>query len=385
MRTNFDDFHELAEELPHTQPRSTRAELPGYASSSGPWGNTLRSPPLQRNDRQGARSPAPSMQSSTMNTPLDTLSGFHTFHEGEDEQGRTGTGPTTPEPRGQSFEPVESSQFLPAYVIDNFVKKNPDQDGFFCVFQKTYLLKSDGRTRHEGFLPSNQTSLWVPDQVIGHVFEVTLWGSLIYHGPFQDNEKDFVRYWGKRATIKELGDPMLESNSFLHVPNYVMGNSSGNFIVLESLPELHSKSENAVYSCEAVGLVRKPFDANLEVFLAKSLVGSWKRIYNLPGEKSSPQLTPFQGHNLNTTLLYTNFPRLVARILSSGKCQPQFIHKFLSRQKDEVCARLNTPHRPEDPPAEYIYPAINLRIPPIKWKDEGWMYTEPADMDVLVS
>ncbi|KAF3925020.1 hypothetical protein AA313_de0203978 [Arthrobotrys entomopaga] len=214
-RTAFGDFHEIGEELPYTQPRSNRAELAGYASPSGPWNNMPRSPPPQRNDTAGVRSPAPSMASSNLNTPFDSLSGFQSFPGADDTPGQTRRGSMTFEPNPQKFKPVESEQFLPAYVIDNFQKSNPDQDGFFCVFQKTYLLKSDGKTKHEGPLPSNQTSLWVPDQVIGHLFEVTMWGSLIYHGPFQDNDKEFVRYWGKRSTIKELENPVSEFNSFL--------------------------------------------------------------------------------------------------------------------------------------------------------------------------
>ncbi|EPS41203.1 hypothetical protein H072_4924 [Dactylellina haptotyla CBS 200.50] len=318
-------------------------------------------------------------------------------------------------PPKPNFVPEESPQIIPPYVIDNYLRGNGDseKDGFFCVFKKTYVLKSDGKTKHEGPIPSNQSTLWVADKVMGHLFEVTLWGSLVYHGLFRDNEKDFTAYWSKKSVIKELRNPMFDNPKFFWI--HYRNHEFDALIRHVDLPKASKAADTLVnpdFSRMGIFHFWNKSDSNgktakfpsfasmntLPALLSNgTAAGTWKRLFNpWPGTyvaddmELDTELDQLSHHSCPALLLYFNVPRLIAHIISLGICQPKFVSKFMSYRK--VGARAGYIYRygiETDSSyydnVKYIYSSIDLRIPPTEWKDGSWMYTELVDMDVLIS
>ncbi|KAK6534667.1 hypothetical protein TWF281_005973 [Arthrobotrys megalospora] len=366
-------------------------ELPTRPSTTSPMNDA--SSPLPRQTVPPSRSAAGA--SPTLNTPFDAFDTSEFYWNTNPSTASavppTAAQPQYPRPPRRRFRPVESPQFLPEYVIDNFLKANPDQDGFFCVFKKTYVLKSDGKTIHEGPLPANQTTLWRADKVIGHLFEVTRWGSMVFHGPFQDNEREFTGYWGKKSTIKEVKKPMDDAHSFLHIPIPYSGNSVA--IPLDSLSTTNAQS---------LAKPRQTFSSTPQfaTFQGSDLVnlmvsrysGSWKRIFNTVGYRANPTLqhdNKFTGSTHGILALYSNIPKLIALIVAMGKIHPRQLFKYISLSPENMQVQYGQDYtsRPSgyDFYPFYQYPSVSLRIPLAEWEDQGWMYTEVGSLEVLIS
>ncbi|KAK6541687.1 hypothetical protein TWF694_007480 [Orbilia ellipsospora] len=369
---NLDDPCELPGSYPYT-------ELPTRPATGSPVNNQFRPP----------NRPQPGLASPSLDTPFDSTGGFWSPPQNTPQ---TNQGSRS---RGRRFRPVESSEFLPEYVIDNYLKANPGKDGFFCVFRKTYVLRSDGRTPFDGFvLPVNQTTLWRADQVFGHLFEVTTWGALVYHGEFQDNDRDFLSYWSQKSVLKELKAPDCEDESHaFFIPNSLTANGSRNLrteylLLLEAMPlALSSAKTQLNVTSSGIFIPLKGSELARATATGKDS-GTWRRLFNLPGYKlGSHDLRPLanldrKGH----WLLYINFPKLIAQIVASAKCQPQLICKHIS-QGDSISSQLAEYEANGSVKCyfNYFYPSIKLRIPLIEYKNHGWMYTELPSMDVLVS
>ncbi|KAK6350752.1 hypothetical protein TWF718_003940 [Orbilia javanica] len=301
-----------------------------------------------------------------------------------------------PVPPRRRYKPIESPQFLPEYVVDNFLKANPGHDGFFCVFKKTYILKSDGKTTHEGLLPSNQTTLWKPDKVVGHLFEITWWGSMIYHGPFQDNEREFTGYWSRKSIIGCVKKPIDDYNVFLYLP---IGNNNYNpskWIKLDSLAAAHlavTAKTRQSYPCALEMVNELPNGVrNLLSNHENTVPGTWRRIFDHPGYSLNPVPS---GEKSWIPLFYMNVTKLVAYIVSTGRVRPSEVFRYMSPSKESivVCGE-NIPASSSrsggasagvDNHPKYCYPSISLRIPIGEWRDQGWMFTELGSMGVLIS
>ncbi|KAK6362001.1 hypothetical protein TWF730_005705 [Orbilia blumenaviensis] len=316
-------------------PAYTYAELPARTTPTTSSMNGASSPrPASVNYRQAvAASRSTTAASPSLHTPFDAFDNPEYYWNPDQTASAIPTTQAAPAPlppppsqsypRKKRFKPIESSQFLPEYVADNFIQANPDQDGFFCVFRTTYVLRSDGKTIHEGHLPANQTTLWKADRVSGHLFEVTWWGSMIYHGPFQDNEREFTTYWGRKSTIKAVVEPTNDTHSFLFLPGTFRVLHS-NFIKLDCLaaaslqaarkPKASTFNNNPQFEQFQGGDIRS-------LTQERAPMGSWRRIFNQFGYALNPTIQPSSRFTteMGSVLLYCSIPRLFAHIISTGK------------------------------------------------------------------
>ncbi|KAF3925103.1 hypothetical protein AA313_de0209878 [Arthrobotrys entomopaga] len=279
--------------------------------------------------------------------------------------------------------------------MDNYLKANPGKNGFFCVFRKTYILRSDGRTPYDGFvLPVNETTLWRADKVFGHLFEVTTWGTLVYHGQFQDNDKEFVSYWSQNSALKEVKAPTSDDEThafFSMMPAENTQSKSEFLMLLEAMPLVVSTARRSLQQVtrgQVVSLMIAKGSESTKLTEAGKDSGTWKRLFGLPGYKLYPNCMNFiTGCNYEVLLLlYINFPKLIAQIVASENCQPQHIYKHIC-QADDILVKFYEYFEDKSKTYyfNYSYPSIKLRIPPIEYKDQGWMYTELPGMEVLVS
>ncbi|KAK6506990.1 hypothetical protein TWF481_005446 [Arthrobotrys musiformis] len=359
-------------------------EIPTTARPTNPSPSPSSPPPNPRQTGPAGRPGA------TLNNPFNAFDTPEFYWHPASPTTTTPTAhaapPPPPPPPRRRYKPVESPQFLPEYVVDNFLKANPGQDGFFCVFRKTYILKSDGMTTHEGALPANQTTFWRADKVLGHLFEVTEWGSLVYHGPFKDDESEFVGYWSKKSTIKAVSPPENEAtHTLLYFPKPGYHNSSSTLIRLDSLASITPRqSRSSEYHLE---MVQESCTSPGESCRHKKDVDwpwreSWRRLFNVAGCETNP----------TQSLLYMNFPQLIAFIVSTGRVPPRQVFRYLSLAKKNVAVygqnspvQVSVNRASKDHYYKYYYPSITLRIPLGGWEDQGWNYTELGSMGVLIS
>ncbi|RPA90646.1 hypothetical protein L873DRAFT_399738 [Choiromyces venosus 120613-1] len=238
----------------------------------------------------------------------------------------------------------ESDRIIPSYVVDSFLKQNPRAKGYFCVFQPTFALERDMSIVVDGLLPQSSTLKgWKGGYLVGHLFEMTWWGTLRYYGKFREEREKFGKDWESTfgGCIAEVNNPTLASLPYIK-------------------RRLHTSAVLDVVS-------RDDFVGDISYTSSSPYPGSgsFRRLF---GEaKSSSPATQY--------LLWIELPRLFAYIISWDMIEVKDILWYIEsghwRGSDSYdCG-----------PA-----GIQLRVPvnTEEWKGNGWSYTERKGMEVLV-
>lgn len=242
-------------------------------------------------------------------------------------------------------EPLyESDRIIPSYVVDRFLKQNPRAKGYFCVFQPTFALERDMSIIVDGLLPqSSMLKGWKGGCIVGHLFEMTWWGTLRYYGKFREEREKFGKDWESTfgGCIADVTNPTLASLTYVKRH----GRTS-------EMLDLFSKNDS-------VGDVS---------YTSSSLYPGSGSFWRLFGEVKAS--SPATEH-----LLWIELPRLIAYIISWDMIEVKDILFYIEsgywRGTDSY---------------DRGAISLNLRIPVSieEWKGNGWSYTERGGMEVLV-
>lgn len=241
----------------------------------------------------------------------------------------------------------ESECIIPTYVVDRFLAENPGQKGYFCVYRPVNYYDV---SREHLRLP--------PTYANGHLFEMTWWGTLKYHGNFCDEERRVLEDWkGKNWPVRQTQDPLVDELHY--IKRRVIRSKPEVFMVTEGPP-----GGDPNYAPGHAQL--KPFDGSnyfrkemLEIHKFTMSEGSYRRLGKWP-QKSYQKPT----HNL-----CINLPKLVAQIIAMGLVEAKDVGKYMYPLSEQP---------------EGLSYAVGLRNPFGEWQNKGWSYTERKGMDILV-
>jgi len=238
----------------------------------------------------------------------------------------------------------ESDRIIPSYVVDRFLKQNPRAKGYFCVFQPTFALERDTSIVVDGLLPQSiMREGWKGGCIVGHLFEMTWWGTLRYYGKFREEREKFEKDWESTfgGCIADVTNPTLASLTYVKRH----GRTS-------EMLDLFSKNDS-------VGDVS---------YTSSSLYPGSGSFWRLFGEVKAS--SPVAEH-----LLWIELPRLIAYIISWDMIEVKdilfYIESGFWRGTDSY---------------DRGAISLNLRIPASieEWKGNGWSYTERGGMEVIV-
>ncbi|KAG0131856.1 hypothetical protein HOY82DRAFT_484517 [Tuber indicum] len=242
-------------------------------------------------------------------------------------------------------EPLyESDRIIPSYVVDRFLKQNPRAKGYFCVFQPTFALERDLSIIVDGLLPQSSTLRgWRGGCIVGHLFEMTWWGTLRYYGKFREEREKFGRDWENKfgGCIADVTNPTLASLDYV---------------------KRHGRTS------EMLDVLSKNDTVGDMSYTSSSLYPGSGSFWRLFGEvKTSSPTAEY--------LLWIELPRLIAYIISWDMIEVKDILWYIEsgywRGTDSY---------------DRGAIGVNLRIPVSaeEWKGNGWSYTERKGMEVLV-
>ncbi|KAF3935608.1 hypothetical protein ABW19_dt0204380 [Dactylella cylindrospora] len=274
------------------------------------------------------------------------------------------------QPKPKPFKPIESDKFIPEYSIDGFFKTNPYKKARFRVFKYDKQLGNG----NVSFLDSPPGTA-----VFGHTFEVTWWGSLVYHGPFESTTGQMRSEMSDEDQANIYGSQLKYANRFL-----LISPSNRKALELHELQTVHRGVFDDYYKRQTdrpamVVVQRRDLPRLLE---NGSTSGSWRRLWGRVGHGNFRE-----DADSGVPLLHVNITTLVAWVMSMNICEPGDVAKFFEKDEKPPFVRVRPEKKGSPVESLYYYPTIKLRIPhgALYDEDNPWNYEALPGMSFLVS